>query len=163
MATHADSFEAFEAARGLGAAAPHHGRKGRTDPYRVRALPNEDIYFHRKAIDNTRVVRQQDPGVRTRCWRRIALAATGTAALAVILWPNVQGTLTGYEIAELKEEQGTLQRKLASLKAEEARLLGPARLQDLAVDLEFTSPDTSQVVFLTPDSEGALALNTPAQ
>jgi hypothetical protein len=162
MATHASSYEGFEAAGGAGAT-PHHGRKERTDPYRVRALPNEDIYFFRKAIDNTRVVRQAHPGERTRCWRRIALAAGGTVALAAILWPNVHGMLSGYQIEKLKLEQEQLLAERASVVADEARLMGPEKLRELAAVQEFTEPDPSQVVFLPARPDGSLALNTKAR
>ena len=34
------------------------------------ALPNDDIYFYSKKIDNSRLVRQADPGARGECWSR---------------------------------------------------------------------------------------------
>ncbi len=31
------------------------------DAYQLRALPNDDVYFYCKRIDNSRLVRQADP------------------------------------------------------------------------------------------------------
>ena len=36
------------------------------DDYKLRALPNEDVYFYFKKIDNARVVREADPTARAR-------------------------------------------------------------------------------------------------
>ena len=36
--------------------------RAQDDPFLLRALPNDAVYFHAKKIDNSRVVRQADPG-----------------------------------------------------------------------------------------------------
>ena len=36
-------------------------------PYELRALPHESVFFYRKAIDNTRLVREADPQSRGAC------------------------------------------------------------------------------------------------
>ena len=38
------------------------------DPYRLRSLPNEDVYFFCKRIDNTRLLKEKDPGATRQCW-----------------------------------------------------------------------------------------------
>jgi hypothetical protein len=159
MATQASSYGDYEPAGGQGAPPPE-GRKERSDPCRVRALPNEDIYFYRKPIDNSTVQRQSDPAARSRSWRRIALAAGGTTALAACFWPNVYGMVSGYQVERLKKEQSRLLAHYATLAADEARLMGPERLKELALGREFTEPAASQLVFLAPEPDGSLALNT---
>ena len=47
----------------------------------VRSFANEDIYFHIKRIDNSRLVRQADPKTGGVCWKLIG----SVAAAAVLL------------------------------------------------------------------------------
>ncbi len=49
--------------------------RAESDPFRLRALPNDDIYFYSKRIDNSRVVRQADPAARGECWSAVGAAA----------------------------------------------------------------------------------------
>jgi len=44
--------------------------RAQSDPFMLRALPNDDIYFYAKKIDNSRMVRQADPAARSECWSR---------------------------------------------------------------------------------------------
>lgn len=159
MATQATSYDRFEAE----AAARQRSRKEKADPYRLRPLPNESIYFYRKAIDNSRVVRQADPRARSRCWRWIATAMASTMFLFALLWPNVCSLLAGYQIESLKADQQRLLAERAELEVAEARLLSPERLERMARRQEFIDPAPEQVVFLQPKADGALALNVPAR
>jgi len=163
MATQATSYDRFEAAAELEVGARQRPRKEQADPYRLRPLPNESIYFYRKAIDNSRVVRQADPQARSRCWRWIATATASTMFLFALLWPNVCGLLAGYQIESLKAEQQRLLAQRAELEVAEARLLSPERLERMAQTQEFIDPAPEQVVFLQPKADGALALNLPAK
>jgi hypothetical protein len=163
MATQATSYDRFEAAAELEVGARQRPRKEKADPYRLRPLPNESIYFYRKAIDNSRVVRQADPQARSRCWRWIATATASTMFLFALLWPNVCGLLAGYQIESLKVEQQRLFAEKAELEVAEARLLSPERLERMAQTQEFIDPTPEQVVFLHPKADGALALNVPAR
>jgi hypothetical protein len=163
MATQATSYDRFEAAAELEVGARQRPRKEKDDPYRLRPLPNESIYFYRKTIDNSRVVRQADPQARSRCWRWIATATASTMFLFALLWPNVCGLLAGYQIESLKAEQQRLLAQRAELEVAEARLLSPERLERMAQTQEFIDPAPEQVVFLQPKADGALALNLPAK
>jgi hypothetical protein len=163
MATQATSYDRFEAAGEPEVGARQRSRKERADPYRLRPLPNEGIYFYRKAIDNSRVVRQADPQARSRCWRWIATATTGTLFLLALLWPSVCGLLAGYQIESLKAVQQRLVAQRAELEVAEARLLSPERLERMAQTQAFIDPAPEQVVFLQPKADGALALNVPAK
>lgn len=163
MATQATSYDRFEAAAELEVGARQRPRKEKADPYRLRPLPNESIYFYRKTIDNSRVVRQADPQARSRCWRWIATATASTMFLFALLWPNVCGLLAGYQIESLKAEQQRLLAQRAELEVAEARLLSPERLERMAQTQEFIDPAPEQVVFLQPKADGALALNLPAK
>jgi hypothetical protein len=160
MATQANSYDGFEAAEGMGGAPP---RTERTDMNRVRALPNEDIYFYRKSFDNSGVVRLPDPVAGARCWRRVAVTTAGTVALAAFFWPALYGMLSGYQIEQLRRQQERLIAENTSLEVDEARMMSPERLQQLAPGLEFSDPSPGQVVFLNPKPDGSLAFNSKSK
>jgi len=140
---------------------PEAASRGRdkNDIHPLRTLPNEDIYFFRKAIDNSRIVRKADPQTRKRCWRTIATGAAVTLVLICLLWPNINGVLAGYELEGLKQQRQQLMTEKTSLELEEAALLSPERLEELARMQQFIDPAPQQVVYLNPKADGSLALN----
>jgi len=135
------------------------GLRVEPDPYRLRVLPNEDVFFYCKKIDNSRLVREADPRARKECWSTIGAACAVVALLTTILMPGVAGTMAGYKIQELKAEEQRLLDERRVLELEEARLLSPARLQELAQHQQFVAPAPGQVIHLDPKGDGSLALN----
>ncbi|MFB3827656.1 MAG: hypothetical protein ACE15B_12865 [Bryobacteraceae bacterium] len=155
MATLAALWKHAEAA----AAAPGPALRVEPDPYRLRALPNEDVFFYCKKIDNSGVVREADPQSRGECWTAIGMATAMVVMLAGIMMPNVAATMAGYRYQELKQEEQRLLEERRVLDLEEARLLSPDRLEELARDRQLTAPAPSQVIHLDPNADGSLALN----
>ncbi len=155
MATQAN----FYGDSGLLRGRPRPNGGGRADLYLLREFPNETVHFYRKAIDNSRIVRQANPQERKRCWNVIGAACLATVVLAGLLWPNVAGMLSGYEIETLKVQQQRLLADRTALEVEEAQLLSPERLAELARIQEFVDPAPGQVVYLNPKPDGSLALN----
>jgi hypothetical protein len=132
----------------------------RSNPYLLRALPNEDIYFHVKRIDNSRLVREPDPKARQECWSAIGAACALTVVLLTSLAPRVAGITSGYQIEALKQDRQRLLDERRTLEVEEARLVGPERLEQLARAQELGAPKQDQIVHLNLDaSEGTVALN----
>jgi hypothetical protein len=159
MATQANTFEDFGTV-GAGYSAP---RAVTTEPNRVRSLPNEDIFFYRKPIDNSRVVKQANPAARARDRRYLAAIMAGTLVAGAFVWPVMDSISTGYQISELKQQQERLIAESTALEVEEARLLSPERLQLLAPQMQFADPEPGQVVFLNPTPDGSLAYNSPSK
>jgi hypothetical protein len=159
MATQASIYADSGPLRGR----PRPNGGGRADVYLLREFPNEVVYFHRKAIDNSRIVREANPQERKRCWNVIGIACLVTLVLVGLLWPNVAGMLAGYEIETLKAQQQRLLADRTALEVEEAQLLSPERLAELARIQEFIDPAPGQVVYLNPKPDGSLALNIPAK
>ena len=126
----------------------------------VRAFANDDIYFHVKRIDNSRVVRQVDPKTRRVCWRLIGSVAAAAMLLIGVLLPSAYNLLAGYQIQTLKEESKRLANDQASLELEEARLLSPERMEQLAREQQFIDPEPQKVVYL--ESAHAVAMNQGA-
>ena len=130
--------------------------KGASVP--VRAFANEDIYFFVKRIDNSRVVRQADPKARGTCWKLIGSAVAAAVLLVGVLLPSAYGLLAGYQIQSLHQEAQRLATEQSSLELEEAQLLSPSRMEELARMQRFIDPEPQKVVYL--DSKGgSLAMN----
>jgi cell division protein FtsL len=125
----------------------------------VRGFANDDIYFHVKRIDNTRVVRQADPKTRKVCWKMIGSVAAAAMLLIGVLLPSAYGLLAGYQIQTLKEEARRLANEQASLELEEAKLLSPERMEQLAREQQFSDPEPQRVVYLDSARGAAVAMN----
>jgi hypothetical protein len=125
----------------------------------VRAFANEDIYFFVKRIDNSRLVRQADPASRGVCWKTIGSAGAAALLLIGVLLPSAYGLLAGYQIQSLKNEAQRLTGEQASLELQEARMLSPARMEELARQQQFIDPEPQKVVYLDSKDGSSLALN----
>ena len=158
MASQAKSFD-DQTRAGWTDTARHEGAGRKAASYRLPPIPNEEIYLYRKPIDNSGVVRQSDPKARARCWRWVATATAVTVLLAGMLWPGAHALLAGYQIESLKATQQTLRAELASLELEEARLLSPEKLDEMAREQQLIDPAPDQIVQLAPAPDGSLARN----
>ena len=118
------------------------------DPFRLRALPNDDIYFYSKKIDNQRLVRQADPEARGECWSAVGAAGVLLMLGASIIAPHVGSILAGYKLESLKQERQTLVDQKRDLEVKEAGLVSPERLNSLARARSLTSPASDQVIHL---------------
>ena len=125
----------------------------------VRAFANEDIYFFVKRIDNSRVVRQTDPQAGGVCWKMIGSVGAAALLLIGVLLPSAYGLLAGYQIQSLRSEAQRLAGEQASLELQEAKLVSPARMEQLARQQQFIDPEPEKVVHLDSKDGSALALN----
>jgi hypothetical protein len=129
------------------------------DPWRLRALPNEDVYFFCKRIDNSRILKEKDPRAARDCWSAIGAFAVLAILLAGALAPSVWGTFAGYQLQALKLERQRLIDERSTLEVAEAALLSPARLERLARAQRLLEPAAGQVIHLEPRADGSLAMN----
>jgi hypothetical protein len=161
MATLATFFKRSDA---LMIAARSSVVRAESDPFRLRAMPNDDIYFFSKSIDNSRVVRQQDPSAKGECWSAVGAAAVLLMLGASIIAPHVGSILAGYKLQALKQEQQSLVDQKRELEVREAALLSPVRLNELAKARNLTNPGSDQVIHLENQArEGNFArVETPA-
>jgi hypothetical protein len=131
---------------------------GAYDPYRLRQLPHQDVYFFSKKIDNSRVAREADPQDRRACRAAVGGACAVLTLLGLILAPNAANTLAGYRLEALRAEQRQLVEQSRALAVQEAELLSPGNLERLAADRGLMAPKAGQVVHLDPQNEGSVAL-----
>ncbi|HZL57529.1 MAG TPA: hypothetical protein VFC21_10625 [Bryobacteraceae bacterium] len=134
--------------------------RAESDPFRLRALPNDDIYLYYKRIDNARLVRQADPLAGTKCWSAVGAAGIVFMIGASIIAPIVGSVLEGYKIESLKQERQSLIDRERALEVREAALLSPGRLNELAREQNLTVPAGNQVIHLdNPSFDGTFAKN----
>jgi cell division protein FtsL len=134
------------------------GTKPERDPFQLRALPQEDVLFYCKKIDNSRLVREPDPQARGACWSAIGAACFLLAVLTSVVVPNVASTLAGYKLQALRVEERQLLDEKRTLELEEARLLSPQRLEKLAQGQNLMAPFPGQVVRLNAKGDSAVAM-----
>jgi hypothetical protein len=131
-----------------------------TDPYALRGLPNDNVFFYSKKIDNSRLVRQSDPLASGECWSAVGAGALLLMLGVSIVAPHVALVRAGYQLESLKAERQTLLDQRRELEVREAGLLSPARLNDIAKAQNLTSPVPSQIFHLDGQpAEGTYASN----
>lgn len=111
-----------------------------------------------KRIDNSRLVRQRDPGYVREC---AALLAGALVCLAVVLlcaWQYFEYVQTGYRLEELRARHEQVLEWNRSLRLEHATLTDPMRIDALARNrLGLEIPQAGQMILL-----GTGAPRTPA-
>lgn len=127
------------------------------DPYAMRALPNDDVFFYSKKIDNSRLIRQADPAAAGECWSAVGAAALLLVLGASIVAPHVALVQAGYQLESLKAERQTMLDQRRALEVREAAMLSPERLNDIAKERNLTSPVSGQIVHLDNHNEGNFA------
>jgi hypothetical protein len=128
------------------------------DPFQLRPLPQEDVWFYCKTIDNSRLVREADPQARGACWSAIGAACCLLVLLTSVLVPNVASTLAGYKLQALRVEERQLLDERRTLELQEAQLLSPQRLEKLAQGQNLVAPFPGQVVRLNAKGDSAVAM-----
>lgn len=159
MATIANIFNRFTEAGTLAAEAPASVVTEALDDFKLRALPNEDVYFYFKKIDNARVVREADPTARARSWKFLGAACLSAIGLIGMLLPSAYGLMASYQLHNLQVEHQMLVTEQAKLELEEAALLSPERLQILAAEQKFVDPTPERVIYLEKKNDASLAMN----
>ena len=128
------------------------------DPFFLRPLPHEDVFFYCKKIDNSRLVREADPRARGACWSAIGAACVALAVLVSLLAPSVAGTLAGYKLESLRAQEQQLLTQRRVLELREAELLRPDRLEKLAQGQHLVTPVSGQVIHLESRGDSAVAM-----
>lgn len=103
-----------------------------------------EIYFH-KAIDNTRLVKLDDPR-RKRELRMFTIAMSVLFVLCTVyVWQHFRAIEYGYNIEAAKVERDRLTEENRELRMQEATLKDPQRIDILARGLGLGTPRAGQV------------------
>jgi cell division protein FtsL len=127
----------------------------RTEAPRLRPIANEDVYLFVKRIDNTGVVRAADPIARRARSRSVATGFVAATLVIAGLVPAAYNTMAGFTLQDLRQEQQQLQQEQTTLDLQEAQLLSPARLEQLAKSLKLAEPMPQAVEYLEGKSKTA--------
>jgi hypothetical protein len=136
----------------------HDDRQPERDPFQLRPLPFEDVYFRPKKMDNSKLVREADPRAGSACWSVIGAACLMLAFLGGVLAPHVANTVAGYKLESLRAEAQRLADERRTLELQEAQLLSPDRLDRLAQGRHLVAPSASQIVHLDNPGESKVAM-----
>ena len=156
MATLARVFHKQEVAGPRGTAVRQAG--ARVDECVLRALPQEDVFFYCKKIDNSRLVREPDPKAGGTCWSVIGAACFAALLLTAVGAVTVSTTMNGYKLEDLRAEERGLQDETRALDLKEAELLSPERLERLAKQQNLVTPSAGKVFRLDGRPDGTVAM-----
>lgn len=157
MATLANLFNRFVEAGRVAEAAVETAASDNWERYRLRALPNEDVYFYIKRLDNSRVVPIPDPRARSKSWKFLGASVLSAGFLICMLLPSAYGYLAGRQLHELQREHQRLTTERGRLELEEEKLVSPAALAKYAESRQFDTPAPQRVIYLTPKDDTSVA------
>jgi cell division protein FtsL len=113
-----------------------------------------EIYFS-KAIDNSRLVKVEDPK-REREMRQFGVALACLFLLVMTFaWQHFKAIEYGYKIESLRLERNSLAEENHALQLQESSLKDPQRIDVLARQMGLQSPAAGQVIRMdapTPDA-----------
>ena len=157
MATLANLFNRFVEAGRVAEAAVETASSENWERFRLRSLPNEDVYFYFKRIDNSRVVPLPDPRARGKSWKFLGASILSAGFLICMLLPSAYGYLAGRQLHHLQQENQRLVTERGRLELEEERLVSPAALAKYAEAQKFEAPAPQRVIYLAPKEDASLA------
>jgi cell division protein FtsL len=112
-----------------------------------------EIYFS-KAIDNSRLVKMEDPR-RSREMRHFAMALACLFLLVMTYaWQHFKAIEYGYQIESLKIQRDSMVEMNRELHLEDATLRSPERIDVMARKLGLQSPQAGQVMHLDTSTDG---------
>jgi cell division protein FtsL len=123
---------------------------------RRRFVPGApEVYFH-KAIDNTRLVKLDDPRSKHEM-RMFTIAMSVIFVLCTVyVWQHFRAIEYGYNIEAAKADRDRLIEANRALRLEEAKLKDPERIDRLARAMGYDAPHAGQIQQMdaAPDSNG---------
>jgi cell division protein FtsL len=121
-----------------------------------RFVPGAPEVYFPKAIDNTRLVKLDDP-CRKREMRMFTIAVSVIFVLCTVyVWQHFRAIEYGYNIEAAKQERDRLIEVNRTLRLDEASLKDPQRIDTLARKMGFDVPHAGQVQQMdaAPESNG---------
>ena len=112
---------------------------------RARRGPTPEVFFA-KYIDNSRIVKADDP-VRRREMRQFSLVMGMLFMLVMVyVWQHFSAIEVGYHVEAQKQQVELLREQNRQLRLTEAQLTDPERIDTLARQMGLAAPLPGQVV-----------------
>jgi len=121
---------------------------------RARRGPTPEVFFA-KHIDNTRLVKADDPE-RKREMRQFAIVMSMLFVLVMVyVWQHFSAIKIGYEVEVQKQQLKQLQEENSRLRLSEEQLTNIERIDRLASQLGLRAPEPGQIIPLDVDTSGS--------
>lgn len=121
---------------------------------RARRGPTPEVFFA-KHIDNSRIVKADDPERRREMRQFTVVMSVLFMLVMVYVWQHFSAIEVGYHVEVQKQQVEQLREQNRQLRLSEAQLTDPERIDVLAKQLGLTAPQPGQVV--RPDGSDANA------
>jgi cell division protein FtsL len=119
---------------------------------RARRGPTPEVFFA-KHIDNSRIVKADDPERRREMRTFTAAMSILFLLVMVYVWQHFSAIEFGYQIEAQKHHVEQLREDNRQLRLSEAQLSDPGRIDQIAQQLGLDAPEPGQVV--RPDGAGS--------
>jgi len=124
-----------------------------TDKYRPRPVPNEDVYFYAKLVDNTRLVRPVNQVARKQEMRVVVVAFAMLLLMIGLALPHLMNVMAGAQIQKLRATQSELIAANEEIELRESEAMNPERIKALAHARNMVEPAPRQIIQLDPQPE----------
>ncbi|HEY4379873.1 MAG TPA: cell division protein FtsL [Acidobacteriaceae bacterium] len=121
---------------------------------RARRGPTPEVFFA-KHIDNSRIVKADDPERRREMRTFTATMSILFLLVMVYVWQHFSAIEVGYHVEVQKQQVEQLREQNRQLRLTEAQLSDPGRIDQIAKQLGLDAPQPGQMV--RPDGLGANA------
>jgi len=134
---------------------------------KARRGPTPEVFFA-KHIDNSRIVKADDPE-RRREMRLFSLVMSALFALVMVyVWQHLSSIEMGYQVESQKQLVEHLREENRQIRLTEAQLTEPQRIDIMARELGMNAPEPGQVIRTggfsgAPAEAMAATPGTPAQ
>ena len=112
---------------------------------KARRGPTPEVFFH-KHIDNSRLVKADDPERRREMRTFTAVMSILFVLVMVYVWQHFTAIEVGYKIEAQKQQVQQVQEQNRQLRLSEAQLTDPGRIDRIARQLGLDAPQPGQVV-----------------
>jgi len=119
---------------------------------RARRGPTPEVFFV-KHIDNSRIVKADDPERRREMRSFTAAMSILFLLVMVYVWQHFSAIEVGYQVETQKHQVAEMQEQNRQLRLSEAQLSDPGRIDQIARQLGLDAPRPGQVV--RPDGSGS--------
>lgn len=112
---------------------------------RARRGPTPEVFFT-KHIDNSRIVKADDPERRREMRQFTVVMSVLFMLVMVYVWQHFSAIEVGYHVEAQKQQVEQLREQNRQLRLTEAQLTDPQRIDVLAKQLGLAAPQPGQVV-----------------
>src|SRR5580693_10729232 len=112
---------------------------------KARRGPTPEVFFT-KHIDNTRLVKADDPERRREMRTFSAVMSVLFVLVMVYVWQHFSAIEIGYHVEVQKQQVEQLREENRQLRLSEAQLTDPERIDKIAKQLGLDAPQPGQVV-----------------